>query len=418
MYLLGPSFIGTRIGKMFTEAREMEPLMPALDAVRLRALAFEAIRESVALGASLHPLARRSVASLLRKMNSYYSNLIEGHNTHPADIDRALAHDYSADPARRALQIESAAHVEVQGLMEDRLASEGSLDICHPDFLCWLHDQFYRRLPEELHWVERADGQRQRVTPGLIRSTGVRVGRHFAPLAGSLPSFLARFADAYAPGRFDDAERIVAAAAAHHRLLWIHPFLDGNGRVARLFTHAYLHRAKIDGSGLWAVTRGLARGRDAYLGALEGADEPRRGDLDGRGNLSDAGLAAFCSFFLETVLDQIRFMRGLLELDALQTRLAGFVELSVSRGELRGEAAFLLRDVVLRGEVARGDASRITGLGKRSAQALVAELLRRGLLASNSAKGPLHLGLPANVVAYYFPRLYPEAVEAMSVAPS
>ncbi len=396
---------------MYTEASEMEPRMPSLDGAMLRGLAVESIRESAALGGALHPRTRASVASLLRRMNSYYSNLIEGHNTHPIDIDRALAHDYSAEPAKRALQIESAAHVEVQSLMEDRLAREPSLDICHADFLRWIHAEFYRRLPDEFHWVDRGDGEKHRVVAGLVRSTEVTVGRHLAPRAASVPSFLARFADGYAPARFDDAERIIAAAASHHRLLWIHPFLDGNGRVARLFTHAYLHRARIDGHGLWAVTRGLARSRDAYLAALEDADEPRRGDLDGRGNLSETGLAAFCTFFLETVLDQIRYMRDVLEIDALQARIAGFIELAASRREARPEAVFLLREVMLRGEIARGEAARATGLGTRSAQALVADLLRRGWLETSSAKGPLHLGLPANVVAYYFPRLYPEAVE-------
>lgn len=398
---------------MYTEPRQMEPLMPSTEAATLRGLALASIRESAALGGALHPKTQRALALLMRKMNSYYSNLIECHNTPPADIDRALAHDYAAEPAKRALQMESAAHVEVQSLMEARLAGEPSLGVCDVEFLRWIHAEFYRRLPEELHLVDRGDGQRDKVVPGLLRCTGVKVGRHFAPQAASLPSFLRRFAEEYAPERFDDAEQVIAAAASHHRLLWIHPFLDGNGRVARLFTHAYLFRAKIDGHGLWAVTRGLARSRDAYLGSLEGADEPRRGDLDGRGNLSEMGLARFSTFFLETVLDQIRFMRSLLEIDALQARIAGYGALAASRGELRLEAGLLLRDVMLRGEIARGEAARIAGLGKRSAQALVAELLQRGLLTSDSVKGPLHLGLPASVVPYYFPRLYPEAVETM-----
>ncbi len=43
-------------------------------------------------------------------MNCYYSNLIEGHDTHPVDIERALRHDYSDDPRTRNLQLEAAAH--------------------------------------------------------------------------------------------------------------------------------------------------------------------------------------------------------------------------------------------------------------------------------------------------------------------
>ena len=47
-------------------------------------------------------------------MNCYYSNLIEGHYTHPVDIERALKDEYSADPEKRDLQLEAKAHIKVQ----------------------------------------------------------------------------------------------------------------------------------------------------------------------------------------------------------------------------------------------------------------------------------------------------------------
>jgi hypothetical protein len=59
-------------------------------------------------------------------MNSYYSNLIEDHSTHPLDIERALRKDFSKEPAKRVLQMESAAHVATQAAIEDRLATEPS----------------------------------------------------------------------------------------------------------------------------------------------------------------------------------------------------------------------------------------------------------------------------------------------------
>jgi Fic family protein len=389
----------------------MEPLLPRHEAATLRGLAVDVIRESAALGGALHPITRAAVVGLLRRMQSYYSNLIEGHDTHPVDIDRALRHDYARQPAKRALQIEAAAHVEVQEQMEARLEAEPGLPICSAEFLCGIHQGFYRRLPEELHWVERPDGAKRKVVPGQLRDEEVRVGRHIAPRGRSLRSFLERFEEAYRPERFDDLDRVVAAVASHHRLLWIHPFLDGNGRVARLFTHAYLQRARIDGHGLWTLTRGFARRRDAYLAALEEADEPRRGDLDGRGNLSEQGLSAFCRFALETALDQIRFMQERLELPALQDHVLAFAKLASTRGELHAEAGAVLREVLLRGEMPRGEASRVTGLSARSAQSILGDLLKQGLLVSESPKGPIRLGLPAHAVGYYFPRLYPESVE-------
>jgi hypothetical protein len=66
----------------------MEPMFPAVQDSSLTDLAVEVIRQSAALSATLHPLARQAIVELVRSMNSYYSNLIEGHNTHPVDIER------------------------------------------------------------------------------------------------------------------------------------------------------------------------------------------------------------------------------------------------------------------------------------------------------------------------------------------
>jgi hypothetical protein len=54
-----------------------------------------------------------ALADLVRAMNCYYSNLIEGHDTHPVDIERALKKDYSADPEQRNLQYEAEASMKV-----------------------------------------------------------------------------------------------------------------------------------------------------------------------------------------------------------------------------------------------------------------------------------------------------------------
>jgi len=177
-------------------------------------------------------------------------------------------------------------------------------------------------------------------------------------------------------------------------------------------THAYLKKAKIDGHGLWTVSRGFARNREEYLTFLAGADQPRRGDLDGRGNLTQAGLLGFCKFFLKTAIDQIDFMSGLLDLDGMQKRIQAVVDRQVSFGELKPEAGHLLRDVFLRGEIPRGEIPSIIGMPERSARRVVSSLLEKSYLVSDSEKGPVMLGFPASMVGYYFPRLYPEGVEA------
>jgi Fic family protein len=398
------------MGSAIPNAGALEPLLP--EGGGLADLAMALVREANALGARLHPITRRAVADLLRTTNTYHSNLIEGHVTRPRDIERALQGRLSSAPVRRALQLEARAHVEVQRLVDRRFESEGPLAVTSTEFLTFLHREFYERMPEEWRKVRSGDGTRERtVVPGALRDEEVDVGHHVPPPPAALPRLLERFDEAYDPDRVVGLDAVIAVAASHHRLLWIHPFLDGNGRVARLFTDAYLQRVDVGGHGLWTASRGLARHRTRYFDALAAADAERRNDYDGRGARSLAALNAFCQFFLETCLDQIRFMGGLLELDALLVRVEGYVDRRARGGmgeRLALEAGRLLTEALLRGAFARGDAARITGASERTARRIVASLVAEGLLVSDTPKGPLRLGLPMHSVGFYFPQLFPE----------
>lgn len=396
---------------LYAKLNQIEPLFPQAPGSELSDLAGEVIQKSAALGASVHPKTSQAVFDLVRAMNSYYSNLIEGHNILPSDIEKALRKDYSSDPAKRALQIESTAHIEVQKLIEKRLAENIAINICQKDFICWIHEEFYKRLPDEFRKVKSKDGTFKLVKPGCFRQDEVEVGAHLAPSYKSLDGFLGKFSAVYGNEGLSKIDQVIAIAASHHRLAWIHPFLDGNGRVVRLFSHAFLIKAKIDGHGMWTVSRGLARKKENYIAALAAADSHRQGDLDGRGNLSNAGLVIFCKYFLSTALDQIDFMSDLLNFDGLQKRINSYVEKQVSLGELQPESRYLLQEVYLKGEVPRGEAARITGRPQRSAHEIFKQLMRKGLLVSDTERGPLRLAFPAKAVGYYFPRLYPEGVE-------
>lgn len=390
----------------------MEPMLP--EAGPLAGPAMALVSEAGALGGQLHPVTRSSVADLLRTINTYHSNLIEGHDTRPRDIERALEGHLSTSRERRALQLEALAHVGVQRLAEQRLA-DPALNIATPEFLLFLHRSFYARMPEEWRKVQGREGEKeQTVRPGILRGEDVVVGRLRPPPAGALPRFLERFAEVYDPGRLQGLEAVIAVAASHHRLLWIHPFLDGNGRVARLFTDAYLRRVGLGGHGLWTASRGLARHRARYFTALADADAVRRNDLDGRGPRSLEALMAFCAFFLGVCLDQVRFMSGLLDLPGLLARVEDYAGRRAAGGlgdELPAASGRLLTEALLRGEIARGDAARVTGTSERTARRILAVLLRDRLLLSTTPKGPVRLGLPLHAVGFYFPQLFPDIVD-------
>ena len=383
-----------------------EPLMVSEDApVRagLNDLALELAEKSAAFRSSLPASIARALADLVRAMNCYYSNLIEGHDTHPVDIERALRNDYSTDPVKRNLQLEARAHVAVQkwidegGMVEPPTAPASILE---------LHRRFCELLPPELLVVEDpTTGAHMTMVPGALRTRHVAVGRHVAISPGAVPRFLARMHQAYdLPGRIAP---ILAAASAHHRLLWVHPFLDGNGRVARLMSYAMLRRA-LDTRGLWSVARGLARQESTYKAHLGACDAPRRGDRDGRGTLSEAALAAFTEFFLRSCIDQVSFMESLMRPDRLRDRILIWATEEIRAGQLPPHADTVLKAVLYQGQIERGEVQTLLGTSDRTARRVTSALLETGALSSETTRAPLTLAFPARHAGRWMPGLFPD----------
>ncbi len=362
------------------------------------------------LAARLHPRTAANLADLVGVMNCYYSNLIEGHTTRPRDIERALNNELDVDDERRNLQLEARAHIRIQRTIDTEFASGALPDAASVEFIQRLHREFYLHAPEAMLQIEGA-GRSVLMTPGGLRSDpqhDVAVGRHVPPGSDVVAHFMEYFAGRYRFATLGVASRILAIPAAHHRLNYIHPFSDGNGRVSRLMSHAMAQQAGIGARGLWSVSRGLARGlesRGEYQRMMDYADTPRQGDLDGRGNLSYRALEEFSIWFLRVCLDQMRFMEEMFDLDSLAERLRRYALVA----GWRAEAGKLLVEVLHRGEISRGDATAITGLGERTARNLLGELLRDAILGASSEKGPVSLRFPVKSMDVLFPRLFPES---------
>lgn len=386
----------------------MEPLLvgeTSKHRAALNDLTVELASRAAGFRRSLPEGVLAALADLVRAMNCYYSNLIEGHDTHPVDIERALKNEYSAEPEKRNLQLEARAHVAVQkwidgGGLRGRATTAGGL--------IEIHRRFSDLLPEDLLWTEDPlSGKRTKVTPGEFRDRDVKVGRHIPVSPGAVPRFLQRFETAYAYAPLGKIDSILAAATAHHRLLWIHPFLDGNGRVARLMSHAMLLDT-LDTGAVWSIARGLARNEGTYKSKLMACDAERRNDLDGRGHLSEEALADFTAFFLSTCIDQIDFMETLVQPERLRDRIAIWVEEEIRANALPPKTGAVLEAVLYRGELPRGDVARLLGTSERNARRVTSALLERDVLVSGSTRAPLRLAFPAKLAPRWMPGLFPE----------
>jgi Fic family protein len=390
---------------MFAEPHQFEPLLPAEAYLEpLLGKAHELSRAATLLaGTRVAPELR----TLLRSMNSYYTNRIEGQHTRPHEIDQALRKDFSKDAKLAAKQRLAVAHIEAEVVLEQRYrGDEGSRALYSADAVKVLHQELFGRLPDQALVTDEGEP----IVPGQLRLREVKVGQHVAPAFASVPAFLQRWASFYGSVRRGEAA-LVAMACAHHRLGWVHPFIDGNGRVMRLHTHSLLSALGYTG-GLWSPLRGFARSTDRYYALLADADSLRRGDMDGRGNLSQQALIAWAEYVLDVCLDQVSFMASMLDFQTLLPRMEACLvfEATAVKSGVRQESLRGLHYLFLSGEeMARGDFKSMLGISDRAATDALGALVKRGLLKSDSPQGKVRFGLPQHALRFLFPRLWPEA---------
>lgn len=386
--------------------------------VELSDLVLEIRSSAEALGRRLHPDSAAELRAMTRIMNAYYSNLIEGHNTRPRDIEAALAGRLN-EVENRPLAEEAAAHVRVQVWIDETHAQGALPEPISVAFIRDLHRRFYEEMPEELRYTEH-DGQHKEVVPGAFRVEGeeVAIGRHLPPSAPQVPAFMDYFVMRYRGLTRGATGRILSIPAAHHRLNYIHPFLDGNGRVSRLMSHAMCQAAGIGGHGLWSISRGLARGLTdpaEYKERMDSADQPRRGDRDGRGNLSLSTLTSFTGWFLTIMLDQIHFTEAMFDLDTLRDR---YTRLITDLYPGKDRLPHLIAHVLRHGEMARGDARFVTGASERTTSNDLGELIGGGFLKSATLKGPVRIAFPLDYRERLFPNLFTNAEPIVPVPPA
>jgi Fic family protein len=357
-----------------------EPLMVAEDSPHfgeINELATLVVGESMALTASVREMLRPVFTDIVRAANCYYSNLIEGHDTHPISTERALKGDFEVDPKKCDLQLEAMAHIKVQRWIDG--GGLGSRHPMDPEAICEMHQRFCKNLPESLLLVTAPEtGEKRKIQPGRLREGFVQVGTHVPVSAPALPSFLDHMHRRYNVAGKNTG--VLSSAYAHHRLAWVHPFEDLNGRVTRMVSHAMLLRSA-GSEGLWSVSRGLALDSEGYIRQLAAADERRRGDRDGRGNLSEERLASFARFFLTTCLNQIGFMRGLFEPEVLTDRIVEWAARGVSEKRLRKGSDVVMKIAAIQGHIDRRVTETILNVSDRGACNVLSDLVKASALA-------------------------------------
>ena len=369
--------------------------------------------KSAALTGSHAPQILYGIKELLRKVNSYYSNQIESEGTHPIDIDKASRQEFSSDSREKQLQQLSLVHIAVQKYVEGYFA-KGQTPYSKA-FILDVHRELYSH-PDMAHFLQIEDKEHHKtieMLPGELRQNNVRIGQHIAPDYREISSFLNTYESLYkVPLHATQAKQVIFALASHHRLMWIHPFLDGNGRTARLVLDGIFTSMSLEGYGLWNISRGLSRRSEEYKRYLALADMVRQGDLDGRGALSTKALISYIKFMLEVALDQVDFMHQNLKMHSLHERIESYVRLSqeglFGAKPLPKYSELLFKELLMVGEVPRGKVMDIIGTKDRTATTLIKALIQMDFLESDTPKSAIRLKFNAHFASYIFPELIPQ----------
>ena len=379
----------------------------------LLSMAEELCIKSATLTGSHAPQVLYGIKELLRKVNSYYSNQIESEGTHPIDIDKAARQEFSNDSKEKQLQQLSLVHIEVQKYIENYF-TEGQTPYSR-DFILDVHSELYSH-PDMAHFLQIEDKENDTIIemiPGKLRESNVRIGQHIAPNYTELSSLFNKYELLYRiPNHATQAKKIIYALASHHRLMWIHPFLDGNGRTARLVLDGIFTSMELGGYGLWNISRGLSRRSEDYKRYLALADMTRQGDLDGRGVLSTKAFISYIKFMLEVGLDQVNFMNKNLKMHSLHERIESYIRLSkeglFNTKPLPKYSELLFKELLMVGEVPRGKVMDIIHTKERTATTLIKELIQMDFLESNTPKSAIRLKFNAHFASYIFPELIPQ----------
>jgi len=394
-----------------------DPPIPSVCRGELKDMAQEVIIASSTLDGRIASETAKALGDRLRFLNSYHSNLIEGHKTSVLEIEAALKRNFSDDEQKRYAQELCAAHVRTERELMEEVLSNPPRNICDFDFVSKIHETFYGQLPPQHQFTHSQGGFTQHsVMPGKLRDTNVSLdgGRTaHGPNPKNLPAKYAAFARIYNPASFHGDERLIATAANHHRLSWLHPFRDGNGRVIRLFSGLYLAHIGINRNNLWSLSRGFSRDKQLHMINLLSADSP----TNNHKHFDQEFFADYCHYFLEVCLDQIRFMDQILGLHRIDARIEGFIkDRDATREALKpldSRAGKLLKALFLQGAIPRGEARSIMGMenqSERQARRIVSQLTKEELVCSESHRAPLKIGFPTHVLRSYFPDLFDPSV--------
>lgn len=210
---------------------------------------------------------------------------------------------------------------------------------------------------------------------GPMQVVSGRIGKekvHYeAPSAACIPDEMQRFLDWF--NRQEERDWVVGAALAHLRFITIHPFEDGNGRIARAIADMALARSERSPQRFYSMSTQIQREREGYYAILE---KTQKGGLD---------VTPWMKWFLVCLGRAIEGAQGTLENVLFKAR---FWE-SVSTATLNDRQRTVLTRLLdgFEGKLTTSKWAKLTKSSQDTAARDIARLIEQGILVRNAEGG-------------------------------
>lgn len=254
----------------------------------------EKLREK-RLGGPVPPYVFVQLKNIFQILESLGSARIEGNNTTLAEFVEKIIEDPERkirnEKDREIDNIEKAI-----GFIEGNVTKETKFDRA-------LISEIHKILVEGLTFPPRGEGARY---PGQLRPINVNIEKssHVPPEALKVPEYFEELME-FINQPLSTQYHLLAVAISHHRMVWIHPFDNGNGRLVRMFTYAFLIKQgfQVKDYRILNPTAIFCMDRDEYYRMLSLADSGKEEDV-----------LAWCTYVLEGLRIEIEKIDRLLNL--------------------------------------------------------------------------------------------------------
>jgi Fic family protein len=232
-----------------------KPVYTINTAIAKYLMRIEAAKEKVSL-LPVNPMVVASLRETAKLYTTHYSTMIEGNQLNPEEIQKVIQLD-GHFPGRERDEHEVKGYYAALAQLEQYSAQGISVT---------------EKIIQTLHALVMSDG-RTRVKPtpyrdgqNVIKDSGTGTIVYMPPEAKDVPGLMRNLI--FWIKENEELPCPIVASITHYQFATIHPYYDGNGRVARLLTTLILHLGGYDLKGLYSLEEYYAKNLLGYYRAI------------------------------------------------------------------------------------------------------------------------------------------------------